>query len=153
VELIPLLKKQKIFEQLSEEELGLIANIARLEHFYKGEMIFEDTSPGKDLYIILSGEAQIYLEAITPNETLILETIAPGEILGEFAVVDSGPRSATAVCSMETTALVINGKDMMALFEIHHRMGFLVIRNMARIICGRIRKTNLRLVASLRRNF
>ena len=152
MDIVSILARQEVFEGLSPQELAVLARVMEREHFFAGEMIFEDTSPGEDLYVILSGKVAVQLEAITPNETVVLSTISEGEILGEFSIIDSEPRSATAVCLEDTEALVINGKRMHELFEKNHHIGYVVMRNMAKIICERIRRTNRRLIASLRKN-
>ncbi len=146
-----ILGKLEIFANLDLGELRLLAGIARRVSFYASEMIFEDTSPGEDLYVILSGQVTVQIEAITPNESVILTNIGAGEILGEFSIIDSGPRSATAICQTDTTALSINGKRMHELFGSHPRMGYIVMKNIAKIICERIRRTNRRLLSSLKR--
>ena len=62
-----ILGKLEIFANLDLGELRLLAGIARRVSFYASEMIFEDTSPGEDLYVILSGQVTVQIEAITPN--------------------------------------------------------------------------------------
>lgn len=151
VEIEDILGRLEIFADLDSRELRLLAGITRRVSFYANEMVFEDTSPGEDLYVILSGEVSVQIEAITPHSSILLSRLGRGEILGEFSIVDSGPRSATAICQTDTTALSINGKKMHELFGSHPRMGYIVMKNIAKIICERIRRTNRRLLSSLKR--
>ena len=144
------LSKQAIFRGLSPKELSRIAQICETVTFQAGETVFEDTSPGRDLYLVLSGKIDVNLEAITPHEVFSIITLGEGEIVGEFALIDSGERSATATCVEDTELLVINGERLHELFEEDNHIGYVVMRNIAQIICARIRRTNRRLLNALR---
>ncbi len=139
-----------MFEGLSVDEIKRIAQICDTATFRAGEIIFEDTSPGRNLYVILSGKINVQVEAITPHRAFSLTTIGQGEILGEFALIDSGPRSATAICIEDSEVLVINGEHLYKLFEEDNHIGYVVMRNIAQTVCARIRHTNRRLLNALR---
>lgn len=147
---IEILRDLDVFCDLENHEMARIAGICGREKFNKGDILFEDTSPGHALFIIISGRVKVEVEAITPNETLALSIIKPGEILGEFAIIDSKPRSATAECLEETEVLVIDGRRLTEIFEKYNHIGYIVMRNIARTICHRIRRTNRLLLSSLR---
>ncbi|MFH0794956.1 MAG: cyclic nucleotide-binding domain-containing protein [bacterium] len=149
-EIYPLLQCLSVFEGLDSVELKEIENLCSKVGYAKGEKIFDDLSPGNDLYIILNGEVVIQLESITPNYEISITKIGAGQILGELALIDSEPRSASAICSLTTQALRLNGSALTALFEKEHHIGYVVMRNIATIICERIRRTNRRLLNALR---
>lgn len=149
-EIFPLLECLSVFEGLDAGELKEIAKLCSKVSFAKGEKIFNDLSPGNDLFIILNGEVVIQIESITPNYEISITKIGAGQILGELALIDEEPRSASAVCSLPSEALVVNGFELRALFEKEHHIGYVVMRNIATIICARIRKTNRRLLNALR---
>jgi len=144
------LSEVEAFRGLSPEELEKIAAITIIDRFRSGEVIFEDSYPGHDLYVIISGRVSVQMESITPHGVVSLTTIKPGEILGEFALIDSEPRSATALCTEETEVLIISGDRLRDLFERQNHIGFIVMRNLARIVCERIRRTNRILLNTMR---
>ncbi len=59
-----------------------------------GEMIFQEGEPGKIMYVILEGEVDIRVG----DQSIYMAK--QGEIFGEMALIDSKPRSATAVASI-----------------------------------------------------
>ncbi len=65
-----------------------------LKKFKKGEMIFRTNDDGDCAYIIDSGRVQIFSENFGTEVTI--NTLGPGEIFGEMAILDHSPRSASA---------------------------------------------------------
>jgi CRP-like cAMP-binding protein len=70
--------------------LELFKDAEDYKSFASGEAIFEEGQEGDYMYIIIEGQVQI-----TTNGS-ILEILSPGNIFGEMAIVDDGPRSASA---------------------------------------------------------
>jgi CRP-like cAMP-binding protein len=62
-----------------------------VEHFAAGETIFAKGDPGDRMFVITAGTV-----AVT-DENGEIETLGPGELLGELALIDAAPRSANAI--------------------------------------------------------
>jgi CRP-like cAMP-binding protein len=65
------------------------------ESYDAGQVIFAEGQPGNVMYVVTAGEVDILV-----GETLI-ETLRPGGILGEMALIDTQPRSATAIAKTD----------------------------------------------------
>lgn len=74
-----------------------------------GETIFKEGEPAKELYVIKSGQVDIQLG----NRLLV--TLEANDIFGEMALIDSAPRSATAVAKTEVALVPISKKDFLTL--------------------------------------
>ena len=59
-------------------------------HFNPGEDIFQEGESGQAMYVITDGEVDIL------HKGKVIDTAGAGEIIGEMALIDSAPRSATA---------------------------------------------------------
>lgn len=149
-EKIDILSKVKAFEGLNRKELREIARICAHQSFEPGTLIFRDCSPGMEMYVMLKGKVAIKLETITPKYEIGLTTVTPGEVFGEFSLVDCEPRSGTATVIESTEVLTVDGRKLHALFEKHPRMGYLVMRNLAKSISAKIRRTNRKLLNVIR---
>ena len=64
-------------------------------------------------------------------------------IFGEVALVDSVPRSARALARDEVTVLEISHEDLRRVMEAEPRIGYVILQNLATILCDRLRSTNL----------
>ena len=96
-----------------------------------GELIFSTGDPGEGLFVIERGQVQI-LAAIGPHEARPLAALGPGDFLGEMAVLDSAPRSATARAETATTALFVSRDDFLQLLDRRPTLALDLIREFSR---------------------
>jgi CRP-like cAMP-binding protein len=74
------------------------------EYFAAGQTIFTQGEHGHVMYVILEGEVDIiYLDTV-------LETVGPGGIIGEMALIDHSPRTASAIARTDCRLLPVNEK-------------------------------------------
>ena len=66
-----------------------------------GEVLFRQGDPGDSIYLLVSGQMLIKLDAPEQDERT-LATLGPGAILGEMGPLVNTPRTATAVTSAES---------------------------------------------------
>lgn len=87
------LRAMPLFAGLSNEDLAGLAADVQERRLGAGEVLFRQGDSGHDCFVILSGQ----IEVITylGGEELRLEVHGPGRIIGEMALIDHGPRSAT----------------------------------------------------------
>jgi len=72
-----------------------------------GDVIFEEGSTGRELYVVLDGEVEI--AKINDGRKNVIVTLGKGEFFGEMAVIDGSSRSATAIAaSADTRVMRIN---------------------------------------------
>ena len=75
-----------------------------LRTFGNGDVIFEEGSVGRHMYVIISGSVRIFKK--TEGGDAVVATLGKGELFGEMALVDSLPRSASAVAAGEGASVV-----------------------------------------------
>ena len=74
-----------------------------------GETIFKEGEPAKELYVIQKGQVEIQLG------NRLIDTLEANDIFGEMALIDSAPRSATAIAKTDVAIVPIPKKDFLAL--------------------------------------
>jgi CRP/FNR family cyclic AMP-dependent transcriptional regulator len=75
-----------------------------LKSFGNGEVIFEEGSIGRHMYVVVSGRVDIRMKA--GDGEAVVATLGKGDLFGEMALVDSLPRSASAIAAGEDTSAV-----------------------------------------------
>ena len=75
-----------------------------INEFNVGDVIFEEGSTGRDLYVVLDGQVEI-AKVSGANKTVIV-TLGKGEFFGEMAVLDGSSRSATAIAAVPDTKVM-----------------------------------------------
>jgi CRP/FNR family cyclic AMP-dependent transcriptional regulator len=102
-QVVVLLSKTEMFGGLPESELQLLAENFHEVRFAKGEMMFARGDPGEHLYLIAEGRVRLATSTDEGRE-LSFRHAATGEILGEIAALDGGPRSAEAMALVPVVA-------------------------------------------------
>jgi len=136
---IALLGKASLFAQLSPEELGTIAQYSGYRNYGAGQVIFEEGSHREELYLIKDGTVAIRRHAEDDGDTDIAKFVG-GEVFGEMDLLDTAPRSASAVAEGSTTLLVFpDSLEFSRLLEKHPDVFARVLRKLLGEIAGRIR--------------
>ena len=100
----PLLRTVPLFSSLSDDQLGSVQKSSRTIEREKNTVLFSEGDSGDFLLIVISGRVKISLLGGEGKE-IILAILGPRSFLGEMAVLDGAPRSATAT-TLEKTALL-----------------------------------------------
>lgn len=127
-----LLARVPLFEALGPEDLAWIAQAARPRTFSEGDHLFEIGDPGCSLFILTAGTVQV-LHPTRP-EDLQLARLGPGEFLGEMALLDDAPRSASARAICDVEALVLDKADFHRLVLERPDVAFKLLEVMSRRI-------------------
>lgn len=107
-----------LFERLDEEERGILAAQLDEVELTAGQVIFKRGDPGDAIYIVASGEIEIFVEDTTGNR-IVFETAKVGDFFGELSLLDGDPRSASAVALQSTRCLKLDRADLGLLFQRH----------------------------------
>jgi hypothetical protein len=137
VEKILQLKNAPVFEHVAGEDLAPLARVAEVEVYTSGQAIVKEGEKGDALFIIVRGRARVE-HAGRP-----IAELGPGETVGEMAVLDSEPRSATVTALDDVEVLRI---DSDAFYEILHEQ-VEIAEGVIRMLCRRLRTHDADLAA------
>lgn len=112
----------------------LAKDIMERQSFATGEVIFKKGEPPRAAYLIQAGMVNIIIGE--GEESAVVGTLGAGELLGEMALVDAQPRSATAVAKQPTTVVVITALEFAKRLEKSDAF----VRSMVRVLTQRLRK-------------
>jgi CRP-like cAMP-binding protein len=99
---------------LDEESRRAIALTLRTRRFRRGEVLFHEGDPGDALFIVASGAVKVVVPSDEGDEA-ILATLRRGDFLGELALLDGAPRSASAIALEPTETLALPRSRFIAL--------------------------------------
>src|SRR5215471_17377866 len=105
-QLIRLLKETEIFRDVSKEMLLRNSDCLHEQSVSKGEGIVKKNEFGDSLYVIVSGAVKVHDQEYTVAE------LRTGEIFGEMAFLDPGPRS-MSVTAIEESVIVNVDKELL----------------------------------------
>lgn len=77
--------------------------------FSRGQTIFSRGTPGEHIYLIRHGRVEISV-ILADGQKAVLNQMGPGEVFGEIAALDGGPRSADAIAATDEVQLTAIGR-------------------------------------------
>ena len=114
-------------------EFGLLLGASAPVCTYKaGDVIFREGDPAKELFVVKNGSVKIRLG------NRLLDTLPERSIFGEMALIDPGPRSATAVAATDTTLVPVDEKQFLLMVS---RTPYFAL-NVMRVLARRLRASN-----------
>ncbi|MBI5694022.1 MAG: cyclic nucleotide-binding domain-containing protein [Verrucomicrobia bacterium] len=111
--------------------LQLPGSTGRTRRFAAGEILFSVGEPGDGFYLIEVGRVQISAP-VGGGEPRVLAVLGPGDTVGEMAVIDDAPRSATARAEVATEAKHITRDELLQLLEKQPVLALDLIRELSR---------------------
>ena len=103
---VELVSQVSLFRGLNERHLAHLAKSMKVEHFEPGQVIIAQGEVGQALYVVVSGSVEVRRER--PGGTpVVLDTLGAGHFVGEMALLDDAPRSATVIAREPTECLTL----------------------------------------------
>ncbi|MCC5932846.1 MAG: cyclic nucleotide-binding domain-containing protein [Candidatus Cyclonatronum sp.] len=133
------IKNVQLFTDLTRRERLKVERLMHVREYQAGEYIFHKGQPGAAFYVIRSGLVRI----VTPGEPpILLAEVNPGEVIGELAILDETPRSASALTAEHATTMAIFKGDFDAFMLSEPVIAAKIYRRLAIVIGNRLKATN-----------
>ena len=129
LERIMLLREIPIFADLSPEDLKHVAEIAREEWYPQNTDIFHQGDEGNMMFVIVDGRLQV-VRTMDGKDQILAER-GPGDFVGEMAIIDSAPRSATLHTQTEVRVLAIDDETFKGILRERPNVSFAVLRSLS----------------------
>jgi len=113
---VEMLNGIELFDLLEEDDRIALAEVIDSKTVLAGETLFQAGEPGESLFVVRSGEIELFIKD-TAGQKIILTVARSGDMFGELSLLDSGPRTATAVGLSDTQLLVLDREDLLLLFQ------------------------------------
>lgn len=131
-----LLSRVSLFHSLNKKHIAQLARSTTTQTYEPGQVIVAQGDTGLGLYVIASGSVDVRKER-PGHEPVTLNTLGPGQVFGEIALLDDYPRSATVVAHETTQCLTLSKWHFLAELESHPEIAVAVLP----IVSRRLRDT------------
>jgi CRP/FNR family transcriptional regulator, cyclic AMP receptor protein len=142
-----LLAEVPFLQLLDEKDRVDLAAELDVVRFPAGRVLFNYGDPGDSLYVIRSGEVEVFFKDDT-GERIVLETAKAGEVFGELSLLDGGPRTASVVATQDLEALRVDRANLDHFLQRHPAATLDLLTAMGR----RLRATSEKLRHTASRN-
>ena len=103
------LSRVSLFKGASHKELAEISKVTTEVSIEPGTALVEQGAQAREAFVILSGEGEVTVDGKP------VATLGPGDCVGEIALLDKGPRSASVVATTPIEALVLDPREFNSL--------------------------------------
>jgi len=141
------LKRVSVFKDLSNDELDKIKIYVSEETFKKGTTLFKEGMRGGVMYIVKRGEIEIFRKG-KPAE-ISLAKLRVGSFVGEMAMIDEEPRSASARISADAVLLIITKASFREIITKNAESGNKILFNFLKMLSARLRDTNKKIQTTI----
>lgn len=142
-ETIATVRSSPLLSEFSDEDLQQLTGSMELQKFAKGTRIVEQDHEGGPLFILLAGQVGVLRKSPKdPGKERFLAVIGVGESIGEMALVDRGPRSATVVALEDTETLELTPDQYQAMRESNPKLAIKMALGIFRLLSHRLRQIN-----------
>jgi CRP-like cAMP-binding protein len=124
------LKNCFLFQGLSEEALAAVAQKASMRDLKQGDALMRRGETGDSLFMVNEGWFKIVTEDAQGGELIINKT-APGETLGEMALLDEAPRSAGAIALTPARVLELKKDAFYEILDQRPDVALTIIRSLS----------------------
>ncbi|MDT7808183.1 MAG: family transcriptional regulator, cyclic receptor protein [Acidobacteriota bacterium] len=110
------LEELEFFRLLGDEDRRALAEVVDLIQLQDQQTLFRAGEPGESLYLVRSGEVELFIQD-NIGQKIVLDTVRPGDFFGEIALLDSAPRTATAMALVASELIELDRDDLLLLFQ------------------------------------
>jgi len=147
--LVNTLSEIRFLRGVTARHLEELANIARIEEYQEGEVLFHEGQQVESVYLLVNGEVALEISAsgIRPQHVL---SVGAGESLGWSALLGRRRRTATAKATESTTVIRMDGQQLTDLCQQNPRLGYEIMRQTAAALADRLNAMRLRFLGVYR---
>lgn len=136
-----ILRENPFFEDFTAAELDCFARQLSLRNFCADTVLFRKNDIGSYLFFIVDGEVEVRLEAGDLKQ-VIIATFERGSCVGEMAIVDDYPRSATIIVTQPSELLLLTRNRFASICADNPALGLKFLKGIAQNLSLRLRKTS-----------
>jgi signal transduction histidine kinase len=144
---VDILQRNILFREVEPAVVRRCRSRFTERHYDSGDLIFDEYSKGRDLFLLATGRVRIKKYTKFGVESL-LAVLHPGDFFGEMSLIDGLPRSARAEAVDDCDVLILSANNYRDLAHDQHQIAFNLLNNLAL----RLRSMDQNFVMELGRN-
>ncbi len=140
------IKHSPLFLNLKTWHIKKVVLLGNMLNTPQGEMVLQHGDAGRSMYLLLEGRVQVEaVEKATQKRTVVAQ-LGPGDVFGEIALVNPGPRTADIQATEDVQYLEIDWDSIERIRRIYPRIAANLYRNVAQILGQRLKDTTHKLM-------
>lgn len=133
-----------LFRRLPPAAIERVAAAAQQRTLRRGDVLFHESDPGEELFVVESGRIAIANKSFDGRESVVA-LMEPGDVFGEMSLFDGHGRSADARALESSKVYAVPFEPLRALFREQPDLLWSVVE----LLAGRIRNMDVALADSV----
>jgi len=135
------LKKQVLFEDISDREMEKLAKVIKELSLKKDELLFKEGDDTKGIYMIRSGKVEI-TKVTSDGWKQTLAVLSTGNFFGELSIIEKRKHEANAVAIENTELLKLPKEEFEKLEKEDVVLASQILKKLVLIMCKNLRRMN-----------
>jgi CRP/FNR family transcriptional regulator, cyclic AMP receptor protein len=137
------------FGGLPDASLDLLVSMLVERRFDAGATVVAEGEPGRSMFVVYSGEL-VVCRLGNSARTIRMTGLAPGDFFGEMTLIEMQNRSATVVAESPTVLYELTAQKLYACYKADIHAYVMVMQNINRELCRRLRRADGRIAELIR---
>ena len=144
-QLLVMLQGSQFFGDFPAPEIETLTKFVQAYSAAPGTIIFRESDRGGFMCLVIEGGAEIFKQDHKFGNKRIGE-IEPGKTIGEMALIDGEPRSATCICAQQSTLVMLTREQFVRIIREHPALSVNILLKIVTMMSRRLRQTSDQLV-------
>jgi CRP/FNR family cyclic AMP-dependent transcriptional regulator len=132
-DIVDILRSATIFADLPDDALARLEAHCVSRTYGRNQYLWYQGDDGAHLVVVASGLVKVLIGSAQGGE-VVLATLGPGAVIGELAVLDGSPRSASVVAAEPTTVLLLSRATVLGLLNRYPSVLDALLRSLGNLI-------------------
>ena len=140
-EIIEMTEAIPLFDKIESEQIRVIASHMRIMHLDEGQRLFAEGERGDYMCFIVSGTLEVFKQS-QHGQMVSVSKLYRGRSIGEMALTDALPRSATVIAQTPCRLLVVTRQGFEQILEECPRAGVSLLKSLSRVLSLYLRRAS-----------
>ena len=146
--ILNIISEMAFFDSFDPQELDIISRHLSYRDVDKDEVVFTEGEKGNYMCFVAEGCLNV-VKDVDGKKNVVISMINRGKSLGEMAMVDLSPRSATVVGAKKSVLVIMGRQAFDLILERHPKIGVKLLSGVARLLSLYLRQASGRLADKL----
>ncbi len=146
---LDLLAEIPLFSALSGPEISAAAEAMNVIDVSEGDVVFLEGERGDYVCFVAEGALSVSKKVAGSDRRALITTLEKGHSIGEMALIDEAPRSATVVALAPTRLVALTRNGFEGLIKKDPEIGIKLMKGLARVLSTNLRRTSSKLADTL----
>ncbi|HET6751416.1 MAG TPA: Crp/Fnr family transcriptional regulator [Actinomycetes bacterium] len=143
------LARTELFREVDDGARCLLAQRVAERFVERGQLVFVQDEPGDRMYVLAEGVVKLYVSSSNGGVVELVRHHAPA-VFGELALLDGGPRSASAEAVERSVLLVVTRGELLRLLRSEEQVAEALLRSLGTMVRRTTRQVTDRAFLNLR---